>query len=153
MLDINNIDDLNKTFCNLVGIKPVKSILINPKTNEMKTYTTTNCLYRKPKGWENSKVITFDIPKYPDFTDVENHQLLIDIQWKLFGSIGDTYTQMRDESFAVNYLYMKIRAMQTIRSLGGSDMLEDFCEMVRNSDYTVTIDHDVYDKVMEENND
>ena len=49
-LDINDIEQLNITFCELVGIKPIRALLINEDTGEGRTYFTTNCVYRKPKG-------------------------------------------------------------------------------------------------------
>ena len=133
-LDINDVEQLNITFCELVGIKPIRALLI-AEDGEVKPYTTTNCIYRKPKGWENSEVVTFDYPKYPDFTEEHNFCILINIQWELFGNLGDQYLKMKEESFPVNYLYTKIKAIQTMKAYGGSDMLNEFCERVRNSDY------------------
>ena len=140
-LDINNIDDLNKTFCDLVGIKPIKALLIHAETQERKTYTTTKCAYRRPKGWENAKLIIFKHPVYPDLTEEYNAIKLINVQWHLFGNIGDQYVMMNNEDFQTNYLYTKIKAIQTLRVFGGSDMLDEFCRQVREIDF----DYDLFE--------
>ena len=139
LIDINDTEQLNTTFCQLVGIKPIKAILYNPETNEAKTYSSTNCIYRRPKGWENAIVNTYDKPKYPDFTEKENFYALLDLQWKLFGSLGDQYVRLKDESFEVNYLYSKVKAIQILKAYGGSEMLDKFIEEIKNLTFTYNI--------------
>lgn len=134
-IDIKNIKEINNRFCELVGIKPIKSALLNLDTGELRTYLTTSCLYKKPKGWINIEVYTFDKPIYPDFTNPINFSLLIEVQWKMFGTIGEQYVKINEESFAANYLYTKLRAVEILKSYGGSDALDEYCKALQGLDF------------------
>ena len=140
ILDINDVNQLNKVFCELVGIKPVKAVLYNPETQEVKTYTNSSCLYRKPKGWENSVGINLESPQYPDFTDLDNFSLLLNLQWESFGYLGEQYIRVANESFQVNYLFMKIKAIQTVKAYGGSTALTNFVDKIRNAPFSYKLE-------------
>lgn len=143
-----DVEQLNITFCDIVGIKPIRGLIINEDTEEVRTYQSINSLYRIPKSWSNCNIkrVIFDTYRYPDFTLVDNFYLLLDIQWQLFGNIGDQYIRIRDESFPVNYLYNKVKALQTIKAYGGSDMLYEFCKKVRECQYVYTFTEEEIDE-------
>ena len=86
------------------------------------------------KGWKETDVHTvrYDIDMYPDFTEPDNFCNLINIQWKIFGSLGDQYTLISDENFQCNYLYNKIQGIKAMLSYGGSNVLQEYIEAIHN---------------------
>lgn len=135
VISIDNPKQINNRFCELVGIRPIKSALINTDTGQLRTYVTTSCLYKKPKGWENVEVYTFDEPIYPDFTEPLNFNMLLEVQWQMFGTLGEQYTKLKNESFAVNYLFTKLKAIEILLSYGGSDTLDAYCKQIRELNF------------------
>ena len=145
-LDLNDLVSLNKEFCKTIDLKPTRCALINMDTGDIRVYESISSLYKKPKGWENVKAVRFQDPVYPDFTTPDNFLTLLNVQWELFGNLGGQYNRMSDENFIANYIYNKIRAVQTLRSYGGSEMLEEFINRIHNIDYKfeVLVDGEYY---------
>lgn len=138
-LNIENPREINNKFCELIGMKPIKAVLLNVDTKEVKTYFSISCLYKKPKGWVNTKICILKTPLFPDFTDPINFSKLIELQWEMFGNIGDQYFRMRNESFAVNYLFSKVRAIETLLSYGGSEMLEEYIDRIYSTNFYIDL--------------
>ena len=146
ILDINDPVTLNEQFCKTVEIRPVRCALINLDTEELRTYESISSLYKRPKGWVNVQAVNFQKPIYPDFTIPENFLALLDIQWEMFGNLGGQFNRINQEDFICNYLYNKIRAVQTLRAYGGSDMLQEYINRLHNINYQfeVTVNDESY---------
>ena len=140
ILNLNKPLEINEAFCRTMGIKPVKGALINLDTNEIRYYETISSLYRKPVGWINIKSIIFKTPVYPNFLDPNNFTLLLEVQWQVFGCMDGQYKKIQNESFAVNYLYSKIRAIETLKCYGGSEMMDVYIDMVKDIHFSLEID-------------
>ena len=145
ILDISNPEELNKEFCKLVGIRPIKGALINDDTGEVRTYISSNSVYKTPKGWTNFKSVIFKEPMYPNFLELENFYALLELQWQIFGSLGGSYNKIDNENFITNYLYNKVKAIQILKSYGGSEMLDIFIKEIQKLNYSfnVEVDYDI----------
>ena len=134
---------LCKQLCDLVGIKPVRCFIYNNSTGEIRYYTHRTGKYKIPKGWNNYITGTYDEPVYPDFTEPENFVKLLDIQWQIFGSLGPQYVKADNESFPLNYLYTKVKAINLCKSFGGADMLDKYIEQVRYTDFNYPLPEEI----------
>ena len=120
---------INEEFCKEVGIKKVCVRLENCDTGEIKYYT--NNKYKKPKGWNNIIKHKYDPPKYPDLIgNSTNFCYLINVQWNMFGSLGDIYGKTGDENFQLNYVKTRLKALKLCRSFGGGGMLDAYKEQI-----------------------
>ena len=126
---------LNKKFCELVGIRKISAYITNNDTQETRYYAYPSAIYKPPKGWVNTTSGVFSEPKYPDLTKPNNFIKLINIQWDLFKNLGPQYIKISDESFEVNYLTTKIAGIKLCQSFGGGELLEEYLETVRNTDF------------------
>ena len=140
---MEKINQLNKEFGNLVGLKPVSSFIINNDTGEIRFYNCKSSIYKKPKGWTNTYCGVFKEPIHIDFTSPTNFQKLINVQWRIFNSLGPKYERIKDEPFEVAYLNSKIAAIKIAKSFGGGEMLNAYIDEVARTDF-------VYDKAMED---
>lgn len=131
--------NINEEFCKEVGIKKAICYIVNEDTNEVRFYTNLSGMYKKPSGWKNITAYKFDEARYPDFiNNPVNFSMLINIQWYLFGEIGDVYKRNGNESFEENYLKTRLTAMKMCKSFGGGEMLEEYKKQIREIcwDYT-----------------
>lgn len=135
-------EKLIKEFCDLVGIKKIVGYIHNLDTGEVRSYSNRSSLYRPPKGWVNIEVIVLKKNCYPDLTTPVNFVKLLNIQWSLFGEIGSQYVLQEDETFQENYLYNRINAIKTCKSFGGGEMLDEYLETVRNTDFVNTLEEE-----------
>lgn len=142
-IDIEDIDNLNKKFSELMGVKKIHSLVKNNDTNEVRYYAHRSGAYKKPKGWKNVTAIVLPKPIYPDFTKPSNFTKLLNIQWDIFRSLGPQYTKVMDEPFEVNYLVNKIQGIQVCRAFGGGELLDDYIKVVRNTEFEYDIMEDV----------
>ena len=128
-------EKLIKEFCELTGIKKIVGYIRNLDTDEIRSYSNRSSLYRPPKGWVNIEVIILNKTSYPDLTSPINFIKLLNIQWSLFGEIGAQYVLQENETFQENYLYNRINAIKTCKSFGGGEMLNEYLETVKNTDF------------------
>lgn len=139
MLDLSKPKEVNEVFCKTIGIKPLAGVIINLDTNEVRYYQCPTSLYRKPVGWSNIKTICFKEPMYPNFLDPYNFIMLMEVQWLVFGCIDNQYKRIKNESFPVNYLYSKIKAIETLRNYGGSEMMDIYIDMIKDIRFTIEV--------------
>lgn len=132
--------NLNDQFCKEVGIKRVVCYIFNTDTNEVRFYSNLSGLYKKPKGWKNIEAYKLEKPLYPNLMDSKNFSKLINIQWKMFGEIGDVYKKSGNESFEYCYVKTRLMAMKMAKSFGGGDMLEEYKKAVRDCEFSYTED-------------
>lgn len=127
---------LNEQFCKEVGIKYASCYLYNPETKEIRFYSNLSGLYKQPSGWKKIEQYKFKEPKYPDLINNPfNFSTLINIQWKMFGEIGDAYLRTGDESFEYNYVKTRLTAMKMCKSFGGGEMLEEYKKALREASF------------------
>lgn len=130
MLELTE-EQINQEFCKEVGIKKACCYLLNKDTNEIRFYSNLSGLYKKPKDWKNIEKGKFD-SKYPDLINNPiNFSLLLNIQWYLFGELGDVYRRTGNECFEANYLKTRLNALKVCKSFGGGEMLEEYKKRVR----------------------
>lgn len=135
------IKEINKEFCQLVGINPICGIIINTDTKEIRKYKVKSSLYRRPKNWQNCIALKFKQPIYPDFSLPENFVLLMELNWQMFGTIGEQY-QNYNESFVYNYLDNRVKAIRMIQSYGGSETVDLYIKEVQNLKYVYLINYE-----------
>lgn len=123
--------ELVDEFCKEVGIKKACCYLLNEDTDEIRFYSNLSGLYKKPVGWNRIDKGKFN-PRYPNLLDPYNFTLLLNVQWDLFGKLGDCYKRNGDESFEENYLKTRLQAMKMCKSYGGGDMLEEYKKQVKD---------------------
>ena len=136
-------EQLNTEFCKECGIKQAACYLLNPDTGEVRFYSNISGLYKHPVTWKKVEQYRFDKPRYPDLiTNHYNFTKLINIQWKMFGEIGDVYKKTGNESFEYCYLKTRLTAIKMCKSFGGGEMLEEYKKAIRESewDYLEIID-------------
>lgn len=122
-------------FCNATGIRKVTSYIKNKDTNEIRYYISPKSIYKKPRGWDNTEVGVFNHGKYPDLTEPNNFLKLIDVHWKLFGCLGHQYEIKNDESFPLNYIETRTKAINLCKSLGGGEMLDIYLQMLKTTEF------------------
>ena len=122
IVDMNK--EINKQFCDIVGIKPVFGILINTDTGEVRKYFSKSIKYKHPKNWKNIKTTIFDKPIYPDLLEPNNFIELINCQWEIFGQLGNQYFKNNTESFQENYITTRTLAIKMCKLNGGGEMLQ-----------------------------
>lgn len=124
--------EINKEFCKEVGIKKACCYLLNKDTQEIRYYCNLSGLYKIPKKWKNVEKGVFKEPCYPDLiNNAYNFSALINVQWFLFGELGDVYQRTGNETFEVNYLKTRLKAIKMCKSFGGGEMLEEYKRLVR----------------------
>jgi hypothetical protein len=138
-IDSNHLEELNKEFSELVGIKKVRAFIINKDSEEIRYYSHPSAVYKIPKGWENVITGVLKNAIYPDFTEPYNFIKLINIQWEVFGSLGPQYNKLMNEPFELNYLINKIQGIKIARSFGGGELLDEYIEKVRKTDFDYDI--------------
>lgn len=122
---------INDEFCKEVGIKKACCSLFNEETGEIRYYTNLSGLYKQPVGWKHIRKEKFDLC-YPDLINNEfNFCGLLNIQWFLDGQLGDVYKRNGTETFQVNYLKTRLKALKLCRALGGGEMLEEYKKRVK----------------------
>lgn len=126
---------INDEFCKEMGIKQYTCYVQNEDTGEVRYYINPSGYYKTPKGWDN--IIRQKIePKYPDLINNPNNFLkLLNIQWKLFGCLGDQYMKNGDENFEVNYITTRLKACKMCRTLGGGGGLDVYKKEVLNTKF------------------
>ena len=125
-------DDLNKEFCKEVGIKPVSSYIINKDTGEVKFFTRKTAAPKLPTDWKNIIAAEFKHKRYPDLiNNPYNFTALLNVQWFMFGELGDVYTRDGTESFEYKYVKTRLTAMKLAKSYGGGEMLEAYKKALR----------------------
>lgn len=126
-------EQINDEFCKEIGIKKASCFLLNKDTNEVRYYTNLSGLYKKPQGWTNISKHKFNKPKYPDFIkNPFNFTLLLNVQWYMFGELGDIYKRNGEECFEANYLKTRLKAIKMCRSFGGGEMLDEYKKQLQN---------------------
>lgn len=122
---------INEEFCKEIGIKKACCYLLNKDTDEIRFYSNVSGLYKKPAGWKNIEKQKFEAC-YPDFiNNCYNFCMLLNVQWYLFGELGDVYKRNGNEPFELNYLKMRLKAIKLCKSFGGGEMLEEYKKKVR----------------------
>ncbi len=141
MLELTN-EKINEEFCKEVGIKKACCYLLNKDTKEKRYYSNLSGLYKKPKNWKNILGRKFK-SCYPDLiNNPSNFCALLNIQWFLFGQLGNVYERTGDECFEVNYLKTRLNALKLSRSLGGGDMLEEYKNLVKQITFEYNIEEE-----------
>lgn len=131
MLELTD-KQINDEFCKEVGIKKACCYLLNEDTQEIRYYSNLSGLYKRPKNWKNIQAKKFK-NCYPDLIhNAHNFCALLNVQWFLFGQLGDVYERTGDECFEVNYLKTRLKALKLSRSLGGGDMLQEYKKLVKD---------------------
>lgn len=129
-------EQLNAEFCKEVGIKHAACYILNKETGEVRFYSNLTGLYKKPTGWKKIESYKFDKPIYPDLiNNPYNFSELINIQWKMFGEIGDAYKRNGEESFEYNYVKTRLTAMKMAKSFGGGELLELYKKAIRETPF------------------
>lgn len=123
---------INDEFCKEMGLRKIKCVLTNTDTNEQRSYTTLSGIYKPPKNWKHYTYQIFDNPNYPDIiTNPNNFCKILNVQWDLFNSIGETYTKTGEETFQEAYIKMRLRAIKLCKSLGGGDGLDTYMDRIK----------------------
>ena len=133
---------INNAFCEEVGIKKICCALKNKKSGEIKYYVSPSALYKIPKNWQEKDIqkIKLQEPIYPDIiTNTKNFLLLLNVQWSMFGELGDVYTKTGVETFECNYVKTRLKALKMCRSFGGGEMFEQYVENVKNLPFEYNI--------------
>ena len=129
---------INEDFCKEVGIKPITCSVENKDTGEVKYYLNKSSLYKAPKNWINIEKHVYDKPQYPDLiNNPDNFLKLLNIQWKLFGKLGNVYTKTGEECFELNYLKTRLNAVKLCKSIGGGDGLDVYIEEILNTRFEI----------------
>lgn len=130
---------LNTEFCKECGIKQAACYLVNKDTGEMRFYTGISGLYKQPSGWKKIGAYKFDKPKYPDVINNSfNFTMILNVQWMMFGELGDVYKREGDESFEYNYIKTRLTAMKMAKSFGGGEMLEEYKKAIQSLPFDYT---------------
>lgn len=125
-------ETLNAEFCKECGIKQAVCYLLNKETGEIRFYSGLSGLYKHPSGWKKIEAFKFDKPRYPDLINNPfNFSELINIQWYMFGEIGDVYKREGNETFEYNYVKTRLAAMKMTKSFGGGEMLEEYKKAIQ----------------------
>ena len=125
-------EKLNAEFCKECGIKQAICYIVNPETGEIRFYSNISCAYKKPSGWNKVESYRFDKPRYPDLiNNPNNFSALINIQWDMFGELGDAYKKSGKESFEYNYVKTRLTAIKMCKSFGGGEMLEEYKKAIQ----------------------
>lgn len=131
---------INDEFCKEAGIKKACCYLLNKDTDEIRFYSNLSGLYKKPAGWVNIEKGKFE-SCYPDFINNSyNFCTLLNVQWYLFGELKDVYRRTGNESFEVNYLKTKLKAMKLCRSLGGGEMMDEYKKKLQQLPFDYEVD-------------
>ena len=77
------------------------------------------------------KTLFFTINDHVNMDKNYNFSALINVQWFLFGELGDVYQRTGNETFEVNYLKTRLKAIKMCKSFGGGEMLEEYKRLVR----------------------
>jgi len=127
---------LNTEFCKECGVKQAVCYLLNEETGEVRFYTAPSGMYKKPAGWKKIKAFKFDKPVYPDLINNPlNFSALINIQWDMFGELGDAYQRNGDESFEYNYVKTRLTAIKMCKSFGGGEMLDEYKRAIQETPF------------------
>ena len=130
--------EINDEFCKEVGIRKTCCYIYNKDTSEIRYYTTNSGLYKSPKTWKHVIKGKYE-PRYPNLiSNPYNFLLLLNIQWFMFGELGDTYRRTGEETFEANYVKTRLKALKMCRSLGcgEGDMFNVYKERVRELPFT-----------------
>lgn len=131
----NETNRLIEDFCKEVGIKKAYICLKNLDTGEKKLYASKTVKYRKPKGWYNVETTYLNKPSYPNLTAPTNFLKLLNVQWDIFGQLGDVYEKETNESFPENYLRKKLDAIKICKCFGGGEMFEVYAAALRKTNF------------------
>lgn len=124
--------DLNTEFCKEIGIKPAICYIVNSETGEIRFYANLSGLYKKPVGWTKIETYRFDKPKYPDLiNNPVNFSKVLNVQWYMFGEMGDIYKREGQETFEYNYIKTRLTAIKMTKSFGGGEMLDEYKKAIR----------------------
>lgn len=124
---------LNTEFCKEVGIKQALCYIVNKETGETRFYSSISGAYKKPSGWKKIAVYKFNKPRYPDLiNNPYNFTMLLNVQWEMFGEIGDAYKRTGEESFEYNYLKTRLTAIKMCKSFGGGEMLDEYKAVIQS---------------------
>ena len=136
-LIVDQLDDTDIiiNFCTEVGIKRIKSYIKNKDTNEIRFYSQDSSKYRTPKGWKNVERVSLDAYIYPDLTKPENFIKLLKCHWELFNKFGLYQSLGNNESFEINYILTRLKAIRTCRAMGGGEMLDYYLQELRKIDF------------------
>ena len=127
-------NDLNTEFCKECGIRQAACYNLNKDTGEIRFYSSLSGAYRKPSGWKHVETFKFDKPRYPDLINNPiNFSALINIQWDMFGELGDVYKKNGKESFEYNYVKTRLTAIKMCKSFGGGEMLDEYKKAIQNT--------------------
>lgn len=136
-------ETLNTEFCKEVGIKSAACYLLNVETGEIRFYTNLSGMYKKPSGWKKIQTYKFDKPRYPDLINNPfNFMLLLNVQWCMFGEIGDVYKREGNESFEYNYLKTRLTAIKMTKSFGGGEMLDEYKRVIQEMQFDYLTEDD-----------
>lgn len=133
-IDKYDIVELCRAFCSFTGIKAARCCLYDDKKDDYLYYRSVRYLDNPPKGWEKAHKIIFSPHNiYPDLTAPENFSKLINVQWKVFGTLkGECYTNLVDEPFEHNYIRTRLKALKiTLASGMRGDMFDEYITELR----------------------
>ena len=137
-------ETVNIEFRKEVGIKSVACYLVNAETGEVRFYSNMSGLYKKPSGWKKIQAYKFDKPRYPDLiNDPCNFSMLLNVQWMMFGEIGDVYKREGDESFEYNYIKTRLTAIKMTKSFGGGEMLEEYKRVIQELPFNYLLEEEL----------
>ena len=127
---------INDEFCEEIGLKKISCYLENEITGEKRYYTSPSGFYKTPANWTEFKRHKLKEPTYPDLiNNPENFLKLLNIQWKLFGKLGDQYRKNGEEDFELNYLTTRLKAIKLCRTFGGGDGLDAYRKEILNTHF------------------
>jgi hypothetical protein len=134
------MDDLEKTlnaeFCKECGIKKAVGYILNKDDHDIRFYSSPSSLYKKPSGWKNTETVKFKEPRYPDLINNPlNFSMVLNIQWQMFGELGDVYKKNGNETFEYNYIKTRLSAIKMAKSYGGGEMLDEYKKVLRDMFY------------------
>lgn len=143
-------DTLNKEFCKECGIKQATCYILNTETNEVRFYKKLSGTKKKPIGWKNTEIYKFNKPKYPDLiNNPYNFLTLLNIQWDMFGEVGEIYKKNGKEPFEYNYLKTRLSAIKMCKSFGGGEMLDEYKKAIQTAPFNYIDDEDDAEEVKE----
>jgi hypothetical protein len=133
-IDKYDIVELCRAFCSFVGIKAARCCLYDDLKDDYIYYRSVRYLDTPPKGWEKAHKIVFAPHNiYPDITSPENFVKLINVQWKLFGTLrGECYTDIVGEPFEHSYIRTRLKALKLAQTSGiRGEMFDEYIKELR----------------------
>lgn len=140
ILTTEDIEILNKTFCEFVCLRPQVCAVADENLEIVHYYINISCTSKRPKDISSYRVFSFkDKPLYPDFINNNNNFMkLLNIQWEQSGQLG-SYTQTHCEKFSVNYITNKLTSLIMVANKFIDNNIDEYIDAIHNESWEYDI--------------